>query len=382
MLQLIVLALALGTTDADTSSNSLLVSWEEDTYQYITGSETQCTDPATQTISVDLSIDASTPAIVESNLFYVWWVDSSGTACTTPETDSDDADSVITGVALSDTTASSSPLTSDISPLSFPSDIDGSSFTLQDVLDRVTTDVCGDDAIDHTELKLCMAVDTIQEIALDGTVTIQINEATEPFASLTFVLDNVAPDQPTIDSVVARDGELELSTSVASGGDHIVEWKVYLQESSSETTTDTTDTTDTTERDDTTDTTDTTDTSDTTDATDSTDTETTTDASDCTSWGVDALTFDAAAENPSEASLEITVTNGVSYDLCVVAVDAAGNESIPSDVTTQTAQDECDFIECYPGDLNDGYCTAAPSSLWWLLSLGLFWRSRQRRVRA
>ena len=119
------------------------------------------------------------PAIIESNLFYVWWVDSSSTACTTPEVDSDDADSVITGVALSDITASNPPLTSEASPLSFPSDIDGSSFTLQDVLDRVTTDICGGDAIDHTELKLCMAVDTIQEIALDGTVTIQINEATD-----------------------------------------------------------------------------------------------------------------------------------------------------------------------------------------------------------
>ena len=64
MLQLIVLALALSTTDADTTSDTLLVSWEEDSYQYITGSETQCASPDAQTISVELSVDTNTRIIL------------------------------------------------------------------------------------------------------------------------------------------------------------------------------------------------------------------------------------------------------------------------------------------------------------------------------
>ena len=378
MLQLIVFALALGTTDTDTSSHTLVVSLEDESYQYITGSETQCESPETQTVSVDVSIDDATPTILETNSFYVWWVDSATTACTTPEVDSDDADSVITGIALSDTTAVTSPLTSVTSPLNFPEDIDGADFNLQDVLARVSTDICAGESIDHSEVKLCMAVDTIQNIDIDGSITVQINEVSEPFASLTFVVDNVAPDQPTIDSIVAKDGLLDISVSVASGGDHISEWHVYLQPTSDTEASASTSTDDAT-RDDTTDaTTDTTSTSDTTDdtSTDSTDTST----SDCTSWGVSALSYTAQADNPSQADIELSVSNGISYDLCVVAVDAAGNESVASTIVTQTAQDECDFIECYPGELKDGHCAAMPSSLWFLLGLGLLWRNRQRRA--
>ena len=67
----------------------------------------------------------------------------------------------------------------------------------------------------------------------------------------------------------------------------------------------------------------------------------------------------------------------LSRDCDVVAVDEAGNESIPSEIMVAQAQDECDFIECYPGDLKDGYCTAAPPALWWLAGLGILWRRRR-----
>ena len=100
---------------------------------------------------------------------------------------------------------------------------------------------------------------------------------------------------------------------------------------------------------------------------------------DCTSWGVEPIPFSASLSTPSQATLEVAVDNWVTYEICVVAVDEAGNESQGSESVVQTANDECDFMECYPSELKVGHCAAAPASLWWLLSIGLFVRTRARR---
>ena len=50
-------------------------------------------------------------------------------------------------------------------------------------------------------------------------------------------------------------------------------------------------------------------------------------------------------------SLSFAATNGVDYSFCVIATDDMNNQSAASATETGTARDECDFIECYPGEL-------------------------------
>ena len=386
MLEFTVLALSLVVTTSTTEAENLLVTWDQDNYEYITGSESQCASPELQTLTIEIGSDSDTPTIVETNELFVWWVASSSTDCTEPE--DEDSEIVVKELALNDINSAAPPLTSTTSPLSFPGDLPDQTFTLDSLLSRANVDICTEgETLDHQEFKLCFAINTITvTTGLNGLPTeedpVRIDELTEPHGSVVFIIDNVAPVQPTIDQVVAKDGTLELTASVSPSDDHISTWHVYLRETDSA---ETTDTTTDAERETTDETTTETTDGATTDETDDTTTDSTTDETtdsttdtDCTSWGVEALTYDASTETPSTLSMDVAVSNGISYDLCVVAVDAAGNTSEPSEVTTQTAQDECDFIECYPGELNDGHCGAAPGALWWLLALGFFTRSRKR----
>lgn len=76
------------------------------------------------------------------------------------------------------------------------------------------------------------------------------------------------------------------------------------------------------------------------------------------------------------------LTNGIPYEFCVRTVDRAANRSDFAAKVVATPQDECDFIECYPGDLRTG-CSATALPMWALLALGggWVWRRRQRGLR-
>ena len=86
--------------------------------------------------------------------------------------------------------------------------------------------------------------------------------------------------------------------------------------------------------------------------------------------------FDVSGET-AEATIE-NLSNDISYELCVLAIDDVGNESVPSGVATGTPLDECDFMECYPGELETGYCGATLSP-WWggLVLAAIGWRRRR-----
>ncbi|MEO1174266.1 MAG: MYXO-CTERM sorting domain-containing protein, partial [Myxococcota bacterium] len=83
--------------------------------------------------------------------------------------------------------------------------------------------------------------------------------------------------------------------------------------------------------------------------------------------------------NQGEQTLEVEVENGNDYDVCVFGEDEAGNPGEVSPTVVATPRDECDFIECFPGDFEDGYCGAGGASGFAALfaAIGLLLRRRR-----
>jgi hypothetical protein len=325
--------------------------------------------------------DSQTPEIAPEHHVYVWWAPKSTTACDAPKFIEENV--VVEDLALTYIHGFAPPLAELSSPLSFPTDV-ASDFTLQMVMDRVGVALCDEGQVDNYELKLCFGVNTDPVNDLPQDVVIG---PAEPTGWATFLVDNVAPGQPSISSVDATDGRFDVKVSVATGGEDLARWDLYMrpmvvEESAADSATAAApgitgeEVSDTTPAED--------NASGEESVAEGTEESTSEDGApeevaDCTSWSVEPIPFSASLTNPSQATLEVAVDNWVTYEICVVAVDEAGNESQGSESVVQTANDECDFMECYPSELKVGHCAAAPASLWWLLSIGLFVRTRARR---
>ncbi len=97
--------------------------------------------------------------------------------------------------------------------------------------------------------------------------------------------------------------------------------------------------------------------------------------SDCRTWA-DARTATQPFAD-GRLSLELAATNGAMVEGCAYLIDDAGNEGTPSPTFYATPIDECDFVECYPGELRPGHCAAgATPSLALMLLLSAAWRRR------
>ena len=89
---------------------------------------------------------------------------------------------------------------------------------------------------------------------------------------------------------------------------------------------------------------------------------------ECSTWTDAQETTVAVSDSETNSqSLSFAATNGVEYSFCVIATDDANNQSAASATETGTARDECDFIECYPGELETGHCSSTNSEILWLL---------------
>ena len=319
----------MGAATTPPEDATLTLTVDADTDTYLTSSH--CTDDnLARTASFTLTTDSMTPEITESDKLYVWWETSGTEDCTNPSAETNNQ--VVTGATLSGEFISQdggTPLVTSSLGLVFPDDISSITLTYQDIFNRNDTDACTTD-VDHTELRLCLAIDMVAT-TLDDNVS--ISATAEAWSSISFIIDTAAPSTPTVNSVTSLDGSIDIGVSVSDEEPRLSAWKLYIQEQA--------------------------DTSDT----------------DCTLWDVTPEEYTPTATNTE--TINYRAENGLTYELCVVAVDEAGNESIPSEIMVAQAQDECDFIECYPGDLKDGYCTAAPPALWWLAGLGILWRRRR-----
>ena len=329
MKALLILGFALGTTTLPPADATLVLTVDTDTDTYLATSH--CDESVLETsASFVVSTDSLTPVIAENDKLYIWWETSDSGECTTPSPE--EANQVVHGALLNGEFISQStgiPLVTSSLGLNFPTDVTTASLTYEDIFARNETDACTTD-LDHTELTLCVAIDSVAS-TVDNNVI--ISSTAEAWTAITFVVDTAAPSAPTVDSITALDGSVDINVSVSDETPRLANWKLYIQEQGA------------------------------------------TPSTDCSGWDVTAQEYTPTATNSE--TLNYRVDNSLIYELCVVAVDDAGNESAASTVTSAQSQDECDFIECYPGDLKDGHCSAAPPALWWLAGLGILWRRRR-----
>ena len=124
-----------------------------------------------------------------------------------------------------------------------------------------------------------------------------------------FIIDSTPPSTPTISNISPRDGSIQFDATVDEESPYLKEWLIRYQED---------------------------------DGSDS----------ECSTWSdAQETTASVSGLDTNSQSLDFTATNGVDYAFCVIATDDANNQSAPSETQKGTARDECDFIECYPGEL-------------------------------
>jgi MYXO-CTERM domain-containing protein len=326
---LLILGFALGATTSPPAGATLVLTVDTETDTYLTTSH--CEESAlASSASFAVSTDSLTPIIAENDKLYIWWETSDSGECTTPS--AEESNQVVQGAVLNGELISQdggTPLVSSSMGLNFPEGVSSATLTYQEIFARIDTDACTTD-VDYTELTLCVAIDSVAS-TLDNDVT--ISSTAEAWTAVNFVIDTAAPSAPTVDSITALDGAVDIKVSVSDENPQLATWKLYIQEQGA------------------------------------------VKSIDCSDWDVEATEYSPTAT--SSETLNYRVNNGLVYEFCVVAVDEAGNESEASEVTVAQSQDECDFIECYPGDLKDGHCSAAPPALWWLAGLGILWRRRR-----
>jgi hypothetical protein len=220
---------------------------------------------------------------------------------------------------------SSSPLVG--STFLFPDDLEATGVTLttDDFLhgssdfDGILTDICGTSG-DRAVYRLCFGVDVA---AAGGSGDGEV-KAGEPAGWLRLLVDNEVPPEPTEIKAEGLDGTVHVSGSLddSDDPDDLFRWKVRLRE-----------------------------------APDGATGVPTTTPSDCDTWKDPIVETQAWGDNRT-LSLDLDADNGVLYEGCALLVDEAGNEGTPSPSFYATPIDQCDFIECYPGDLDTGFCDA------------------------
>ncbi|MEO0814914.1 MAG: MYXO-CTERM sorting domain-containing protein, partial [Myxococcota bacterium] len=180
--------------------------------------------------------------------------------------------------------------------------------------------------VDQSQQRLCFVASSNDDIAESG----------EPYAAVLLLIDTVPPDPPSSLEVLPRDGSIEVNIDTDEAA--ILSWSIRFRPEVG-------------------------------------------DEASCDTWGDEATTRERVIATQFDQSFTESVENGVTYEVCVFAQDEAGNTGDVSDTVVVTPQDECDFIECFPGDFDDG-CSASGGSLATLLALLALVRRRRKEVRS
>lgn len=103
---------------------------------------------------------------------------------------------------------------------------------------------------------------------------------------------------------------------------------------------------------------------------------------DCNAWGTAQSTSVDVATTDTSTTVTIPGVNGTQYAYCAAGVDQLGNVSAYSAVAKATPHPECDYFDCYPGDLQVGFCAAGLPPEWYALAVTawLYRRSRRRQA--
>lgn len=225
----------------------------------------------------------------------------------------------------------------------FPSDgqlINDGTFTTQRILDFA--EACGEDGTDQATVYLCFGFDLPT-----GGFNTQFDDTlnqNEPRATLRIPVDTVAPPDPTVLVAQPLDGAVRMRARVPDPND-VDFWTGVARPL-----------------------------------------ETGPEQTDvaCADW---ATSFEGVrterinASGSAQVNIDVAAENGVRYQACVFVEDEVGNVSTNSPTETVTPTDECDFIECYPGELKTGYCGHTGVTSWAVLLGTAAILRRRRRLR-
>jgi hypothetical protein len=319
---LVPLAIALvSATPAEPELANFQLWWDVDDQSAI--NKAICDSSAT---SIEFSIqpDTNSPSVNADGELYVWWPESNDDDCTSPE---DDTAVVLVDGRVSD---DSSGYFAD-SSLDFPSEPE-MTLTYETVFARVSETFCDEATlVERTQIRLCIGIEH-PETDLTGNTgerDIYIDSTSELQVGVDFIVDSTPPTTPTISGISPRDGSIQFDAAIDEETPYLKEWIIRYQED---------------------------------DGT----------GSECSTWtSPEETTVTVSDSETSSQSMSFTATNGLSYNFCVIAVDDANNQSVPSETQTGTPRDECDFLECYPGELETGHCGATNSDVLWLLLVTL-----------
>lgn len=109
----------------------------------------------------------------------------------------------------------------------------------------------------------------------------------------------------------------------------------------------------------------------------------------CAAWQGNVQTRSVNVYNQvvGKASFAVdNLRNDVDYGFCAASQDRLGNVGEATEVQVAQPRFECDLFECYPGDLETGYCGAGSGPELWgagaLAGAALGWRRRRRTNKA
>lgn len=245
-------------------------------------------------------------------------------------------------------------------------------------------DICSTDTA-STEVKVCILFDLQEGNLVDPEDPDEQVDSTEPNGWVMLAVDTLAPPAPNTPTIVPKDKAIEVSAEVTAEGDSedlaafVVRFQPIQSEasdtdasSSEESNTDETSSNEgaTEENDNETD-----------GESDESNSDDASTDSGCGTWDSNDYkeTNGNIVSSEKSGTVQITVENGIEYEMCVFAEDKSGNRGLPSPTINGSGIDECDFMECYPGQLKTGACNATGAQPWALMLLGLVLLISRRR---
>ena len=175
--------------------------------------------------------------------------------------------------------------------------------------------------IQNQRYRLCIGISPA-----NGGVADSALESGDPIVYMTFLVDTVTPDAPNEFSVSGGDGRFRLRVGLTNN-DEVAKYIVRYREVPAGTTVAA--------------------------------------GEDCSTW-TDFRESESVRQGSTSDATDFTidgVENGVTYEVCAAARDIAGNLGAFSTPQLVTTRNECDFIECYPGEPPTGYCGQVPGSM-------------------
>lgn len=215
-------------------------------------------------------------------------------------------------------------------------------FSMRDVMTAFDNVCAPDGGIPLTPFKLCIGADLNQ----DGIVGVPLQGslANDPVAFFQFPVGTLAPPMPTLGEVESLVRRVRVNVTYDSTTNETAFLDVFWAPATAEVLA----------------------------------------APDCTQWpGGQSQQLDVRYTGTGTAALDVPGTNGEIYAYCVRARDFLNNSGPTTAVVTASPHTECDFFECYPEDLQVGYCGqgVGASALGLALCGLLRHRGRRRLVR-